>query len=199
MNPQTAIKQAADHLPRRGLALSGQEHWIDLIKIADLLILIGLSFVAYFLRHGSLVLPLNYILVTVGGIVVFSVSTRVLQAYWLSRLPRLNSQMTRVFWALIITLSLAALVLFFGKIGENFSRKWLLLWGLLSLIAMAGVRLYVQRRLLAEFNAGKLQRRVGLVSISEVADIEWVQEQLSHLNQKQAEVVATLTESARYS
>jgi Undecaprenyl-phosphate glucose phosphotransferase len=134
-----------------------------------LIVLAGFAAHAFYLDDRpffDLVYIVSIPLVAALAILVF----QGLGAYELNAVRALFRQGLRMLggWSLVILVTLAAF--FFLKIGDNFSRGWLVLWFGIGLVALMLERLAANLIVRSLTRAGRLDRRTAIVGGGEAAE-----------------------------
>ena len=137
----------------------------DGLRIGDVVLVILASAVAYHIRHGLVVPPLEIISTTLLAAVM------AFQLFWWMRLyderqaAGLVERIGKVTqgWTLLIV----AMVLlgYLTKTSVAFSRAWLILWYLLALVGFVGIRLMAASWLRRSRQRGRLARTVAVVDL----------------------------------
>ena len=172
-------------LPRAGTAVPLAETLVSMppqgsyspVVIAGILraVEFGLIVLAGFVAHAFYLddRPFFDIVYVVSIPLVAALSILVFQglgAYELNAVRALFRQGLRMLggWSLVILVTLAAF--FFLKIGDNFSRGWLVLWFGIGLIALMLERLAANLIVRSLTRAGRLDRRTAIVGGGEAAE-----------------------------
>jgi Undecaprenyl-phosphate glucose phosphotransferase len=140
---------------------------VELVRVADVVIVVLCGVVGYWLRHGNWEIPAPYLVAIAIGALL---TANVLHLGGLYELRRRVGTTTRigqllVGWA-VIGLSLIALA-YFTKNSNEFSRLWFAIWMVMSFACMLLARGIMHWQLEQWRHAGLLKIRVAVVGANE--------------------------------
>lgn len=115
-------------------------------------------------------LPWAYGLATVGAGILYVFLAQVGGAYRIVALRRLTPQLGRILVTWLVVFAALAIVAFFTRSGDDFSRGWFLIWFMIGLVAIIAFRAVVSARVRAWSRAGLLERRAVIVGGGEPAE-----------------------------
>ena len=135
------------------------------VRMIELLLVAGIGFAVYLgyvAREGESA----HLIYLVAVFTAAAANTLLLQAFDLYNVPALAAfvrSFTRI--ALAWTVVVAGLMAgaFFGKVGADFSRVWIVAWYASALLALFGERLLVSRLVRHWIREGRLNRRAVIV------------------------------------
>ena len=110
-----------------------------------------------------------YIAISLAGGFFGVLFIQAVDGYSVQSLQKVFQQLGRVLAAWTLVFALFAILAFFFKQGENFSRVWLGTWFLSGGVILAVSRIFIARAVHNLFQEGRLQRRVILVGGGERA------------------------------
>lgn len=134
----------------------------DFLRVFDALVLLACAYFAYVVRHGVWDLPQHYVGASVMGAVFFLTIAHTLGMYKFRRLRSISSQIWGLFITCLAALALSTTILFFGKIGDNFSRGWSLIWFAMTFVVLLGGHIIVMAWLRRQLSAGRYVRKVAV-------------------------------------
>ena len=138
---------------------------VSLTRLGELLGIAGVGIVIFAAYVGLAELSLT-VLYVVSAFFVASVAVltfEIMQLYQISVFKTLFHQLSRMAaaWTLVFAMVLA--VMFFAKIGDQYSRVWLGLWYLAGLGALLGGRVYLSYLIRWWARRGQLVRRAVVI------------------------------------
>lgn len=141
----------------------------DGLRVCDGIIVLLTAFIAYFVRHGTLMLPNYYIIGVVLSSVVFIIAAQGVGVYTV----RVNLSQVRCMLGLLIALLLTAVIylsfLFVIKSSDEISRLWLFYWIGISFIILNLLHMSFIRWLKKRVYSGSFQRTAVLYANADQA------------------------------
>lgn len=161
MSPLSANK---NNLLRAGKSLRnpGLETLGFLLRLAEPLLMIAASALAYLMRLGFDPVPSAYIGFTFVGTFIFATLASLLELYTPRRLHTPLTSMFRLMGALMGAFGAVIILMFLLKTSSDFSRIWLVVWLAFSLAGMVGVRAWVAFHILRRLKKGHLRSRLAV-------------------------------------
>jgi putative colanic acid biosynthesis UDP-glucose lipid carrier transferase len=155
---------------QQGFASDARAFLLVCLYIADILVIAGTGAAAHLVRNGSAILPQPYWAHVIVGFILFGNAMLLAGMYRFTALRRHREHLVVVtgFWTAVVLVLIA--IIYLGKLAEEFSRGWLLIWavgGWLGLIANRGLAWQAIRALRAR---GELVTRVAVVGSGAVAE-----------------------------
>jgi Undecaprenyl-phosphate glucose phosphotransferase len=137
--------------------------FLGTLRAADVAVVVCAGLASYALRHGSLQLPALYWWQIVAGCLLAGLALHCAPVYTFRSLRQRSRHLGYV--ALIWTASglVMIAVLFLLKLADEVSRAWLMLWMLVGLAGLVGVRLVCWHYLARWSQAGRLIFNVAVV------------------------------------
>ncbi|WP_417518347.1 undecaprenyl-phosphate glucose phosphotransferase [Minwuia sp.] len=136
---------------------------VGFTRFFDLAIILLAGWLAYVLRHDSLVLPAPYVAAMLVAAAVAANAFQFAGLYRFNELERIGSQLGRlaIGWTAV---SLALLAIsFFSKTSEDYSRIWVGIWLISSFLMLGGFRMALAWRIQTWKISGVLARNVVVV------------------------------------
>jgi putative colanic acid biosynthesis UDP-glucose lipid carrier transferase len=157
-------------MSRRSANLGHISHTLvrGLLRLADVLVVIGSAIVAYWLRHDTLDMPFYYQAAIVLAAVLTVNFTQLAGVYRFSVLEHVPSQILHAMaaWAgVLITLLIMA---YFTRTSDWFSRGWVLIWLGLAITGFILIRLVALFQLWRLRQRGELSTHVAIVGAGEL-------------------------------
>jgi Undecaprenyl-phosphate glucose phosphotransferase len=125
---------------RLTLGSDNQRVVIGLLRFADVTLVALTGIVSYWIRHGTLVVPEEYLVAIAIGALLAANYLQLARLYNFAELHRFALQfgtLTASWGAVILTLLLAG---YFGKVSENFSRVWAVSWFVSAYVVLVVAR-----------------------------------------------------------
>jgi Undecaprenyl-phosphate glucose phosphotransferase len=148
-------------LPQRGFALL-----LLLLRAGEPLLLVACGLLAFWLRMG----PVWPSVENLGliALAAFSYTTlgQLLGCYKAERLHKALFALPRLMLVVLLTLALVVVVLFSLKVSAEFSRLWLGMWLVFSLVSLIALRFWAERLIRHKRKAGLWRRRVAVYGLS---------------------------------
>jgi len=155
---------------------------LGLLRIADIVTIVAAALLAYYLRHGTFLLPTDYINATIAGVLVSLQLFHLGRLYDFKLLDQFFAEATKLvtLWS-GVGLTLIAIG-FFIKVSDDFSRIWVGLWLALSFFGFILLRVYLKLQLASWRRRGFLTRNLLVVGAGDHARrfIEHVQAMSRH-------------------
>ena len=147
-----------------------QKNNLSLIFL-DAFTLILCSLLMFKLRNPTIALSGSYqlliIIIVLLSLNIFSIAG----LYKSKKGQRIDQQLTNIAVSLIIVLLIVALLTFFSKSGESFSRLWLALTIVSAFFIIAGYRVYIWQLARKQHRLGYNQTRVAIVGASQLGEL----------------------------
>jgi Undecaprenyl-phosphate glucose phosphotransferase len=133
------------------------------LRVADVTVIALSGVASYAARHGTFNVPPLYWWQIVTGSIIAAIALHYAAVYSFQslRLPSRHLGQVALIWALTALVMIAAV--FFAKVADEVSRVWLMVWAVIGLVALAGVRGIYWLWLARLSQAGKLIRNVAVV------------------------------------
>ncbi len=137
--------------------------WLGIILIGMVIfaVYVGTADLAYVVLYG-----VSAVAVSSLAVLLFEM----MQLYQITVFKTFFYQISRLAAAWTITFAMVLAVVFFAKIGDQFSRVWLATWYLTGLVALIGGRLYLSYMTRWWAQSGKLVRRAVVIGGGEKAE-----------------------------
>lgn len=141
----------------------------SLKRVADIATILMAGYLSYVLRFGFVEAETVYgLLVLLGALLITLVGTSFgLYGSWRGR--NIWQHYRRVAWVCLLSFSLLFVLLVFSKTSSTFSRHWLALWVLFSLVALLVVRFAVYSILGWLRDRGANQKKILILGITPTA------------------------------
>jgi putative colanic acid biosynthesis UDP-glucose lipid carrier transferase len=153
MNPSAPALSPLSGIAALGVAL----------RVADGVMVVALSYLAYVLRHGAWQMPAPYVGMTLLGLFLYVGSAGFAGLYQPAILERGLLGLPRLAMVLGVSLLGVVAVLFMLKVSDQFSRLWMLGWGLGVFAGLFALRLWAAWFIDRQLDRGRWQRRVALL------------------------------------
>lgn len=152
---------------------------VGLTRLADLGVVLLAGWLAYALRHDSVVMPMTYVAAVGVGMALTANAFQVAGLYRFEVLESVGSQLGRIIagWTAVSLILLA--IGFFSKTSADYSRIWVGIWLGLGFATLMVFRLGLARQIAAWKKSGVMRRNVVIVGTGAQAErlIRYVREQ----------------------
>ena len=152
---------------------------VGLTRLADLGVVLLAGWLAYALRHDSVMMPMTYVAAVGVGMALTANAFQVAGLYRFEVLESVGSQLGRIIagWTAVSLILLA--IGFFSKTSADYSRIWVGIWLGLGFATLMVFRLGLARQIAAWKKSGVMRRNVVIVGTGAQAErlIRYVREQ----------------------
>lgn len=137
------------------------------VRIADCAVVAIVAFAAYWLRHGALIPPGNYLAATLLGVALTAQILHMTYHYDFPRLLQLMPQIGRLIsgWTAVVLALIA--IAFLTKTSDTFSRSWIVLWFSLTFAGFVVLRLGTALTLRGLRGDGRFRQQAIVVGAGE--------------------------------
>ncbi|MBK1663182.1 UDP-phosphate galactose phosphotransferase [Rhodospirillum rubrum] len=115
------------------------------VRALDLVVLAGGCLIGYGLRHGTLAMPEPYWAALIIAAFVFQGAGGGVGLYSRRRPGPLPSQLAAVLLSLVATFLVLFAIAYLGKVSQDFSRSWAVVWFFSAVFAMTALRIGLAR------------------------------------------------------
>jgi Undecaprenyl-phosphate glucose phosphotransferase len=143
---------------------------LGVLRAADVVAIVFAGVLSYALRHGVFDPPALYRWQLLAGSMVGAAALHCARVYTFRSLRRRSRHLGSVALAWAASALVMIAIVFFAKVADEVSRVWLLLWAVVGLAALAGVRLAGWVWLARWSRAGKLIFNVAVVGSRAAAE-----------------------------
>lgn len=137
-----------------------------MLRIAEPVWFIAAGWLAYMLRGHGAALPIDYIITIAMGTASFAVFSVVFGTYRAEKLPKLSWHLTGALGALALAMVVVVVLLFGFKSSAGFSRIWVAIWPLISMIGLITLRILATKHIRKQMKSGLWQRRVVVYGLT---------------------------------
>jgi putative colanic acid biosynthesis UDP-glucose lipid carrier transferase len=137
------------------------------LRVADAAILVASSIFTFWMRNDSLDLPTSYLIATCLSIVLLFTVGQVANLYRFETITRFPLQLGAASLSMSTVMATLAVVGYFTKTAEIFSRLWLFTWFFIAYAGIVIIRVVIVRRLEAWRASGGFRRRLAVVGAGE--------------------------------
>jgi Undecaprenyl-phosphate glucose phosphotransferase len=162
-----ATARIAERLPGRGSDV--QTILAGILRSADVAIVLGASFLAYWLWHGTLKLPSFYLTPTLLGALLAANFLHFVRAYSSEALRRPALQVGKAVAAWVAASAALVAIAYLTSTSIIFSRGWALLWLVLTPAGFILARGFAAARVARWRRRGLLSTRVAVIGAGELA------------------------------
>lgn len=162
-----AAARLSERLPGTGSDV--QTILAGILRIADLLIVLGASFLAYWLWHGTLALSSFYLTPTLLGALLAANFLHLVRAYSAEALRRPALQVGKAVAAWVAASAALVAIAYLTSTSIIYSRGWALLWLVLAPLGFILVRGFAAARVARWRHRGLLSTRVAVIGSGELA------------------------------
>jgi Undecaprenyl-phosphate glucose phosphotransferase len=162
-----AAARLSERLPGTGSDV--QTILSGILRIADLLIVLGASFLAYWLWHGTLALPSFYLTPTLLGALLAANFLHLVRAYSAEALRRPALQVGKAVAAWVAASAALVAIAYLTSTSIIYSRGWAVLWLVLAPLGFILVRGFAAARVARWRRRGLLSTRVAVIGSGELA------------------------------
>ena len=187
-----AAARLSERLPGAGSDV--QTILAGILRTADLLIVLGASFLAYWLWHGTLTLPSFYFTPTLLGALLAANFLHLVRAYSTEALRRPALQVGKAAAAWMAASAALVAIAYLTSTSIIYSRGWALLWLVLAPLGFMLVRGFAAARVARWRRRGLLSTRVAVIGSGELARA--VARQLEDAPDQQYRVVGFFSDRA---
>lgn len=136
------------------------------LRLADVLIVLSSSVIAYLLRHGFVALPLEVMSTTLLAAILTFNLMHLSGAYGRHLAAGIGEQIGNAAQAWTLLFVTLVLLGYLTKTSEDYSRAWSIAWYLLALLGFVAARLVVAARLRRWRQSGRLARTIAIVDLA---------------------------------
>lgn len=133
------------------------------LRFAEPFMMFATGLAAYMIRQGFVELPAAYLLMILSTIVIYCVLAELLMIYQPHQMRQLLMGLPRASGALLGSFGGLVMLLFFLKISTDFSRIWMVVWLLLALICLTGLRIWASVTMRRRIKRGLWVRRLAVL------------------------------------
>jgi Undecaprenyl-phosphate glucose phosphotransferase len=187
-----AATRLSERLPGAGSDV--QTILSGILRSADLAVVVGASFVAYWIWHGSLALPSFYLTPTLLGALLAANFLHLVRAYSAEALRRPALQVGKAAAAWMAASAGLVAIAYLTSTSIIYSRGWAVLWLVLSPLGFILVRGFAAARVARWRRQGLLSTRVAVVGTGDLARA--VARQLEDAPDQQCRLVGFFAETA---
>jgi putative colanic acid biosynthesis UDP-glucose lipid carrier transferase len=187
-----ATARLSERLPGRGSDV--QTILSGILRSADVAIVLGASFLAYWLWHGTLTLPSFYLTPTLLGALLAANFLHFVRAYSPEALRRPALQVGKAVAAWVAASAGLVAIAYLTSTSIIYSRGWALLWLVLTPAGFIIVRGFAAARVARWRQRGLLSTRVAVIGAGELAQA--VARQLEDAPDQQYRVVGFFADDA---
>ena len=187
-----ATARLSERLPGRGSDV--QTILSGILRTADVAIVVGASFLAYWLWHGALALPSFYLTPTLLGALLAANFLHFLRAYSPEALRRPALQVGKAVAAWVAASAGLVAIAYLTSTSIIYSRGWALLWLVLTPAGFILVRGFAAARVARWRRRGLLSTRVAVIGAGDLARA--VARQLEDAPDQHYRVVGFFTDGA---
>jgi Undecaprenyl-phosphate glucose phosphotransferase len=163
------------------------------LRAADILVVLGASFLAYWIWHGGFTLPSFYLTPTLLGAILAANFLHIFRVYSPEALRRPALQLGKATAAWMIASASLVAIAYFTSTSIIYSRGWAILWLVLVHLGFIVLRLVAAARVRRWRRQGLLSARVAVVGAGELAAL--AARQLEDAPDQQYRVVGFFAES----
>ncbi len=136
---------------------------MGLLRVADVVVVAATGWLSYYLRFDTAILETHAsLLIAVVAIVIANVFHRY-KLYDPAAVLKDPFQSKRMFLALFVMSFVVLIIGYVTKTSEDFSRTWLAMWGLFSVLFLILCRAFLNLKIVRWQDKGWLTRRIALV------------------------------------
>jgi putative colanic acid biosynthesis UDP-glucose lipid carrier transferase len=143
---------------------------IGLLRLADVLAVLGGGAFAFWLRNDLTDLPSHYIVAIVLGTIGLANVVEAGGMYHFQALARVRGQFGRVVLAWSLTMTVLIVIAYFARMSVDFSRIWAVTWFAVAAGMLVVNRVVAITRIERWRETGKLVRRIAVVGAGPKAD-----------------------------
>lgn len=133
------------------------------LKFVEPLILIACAILAYFLRHNSITAPEGYMVLTAAGTAGYVTLASFMGLYRTPVLVNIAGTFLKTLTAIFISFSAVVMGMFLLKIAQTYSRTWVVIWLLASIVGLLANRVWVRHIVISNMKAGAWRRRTAIL------------------------------------
>jgi Undecaprenyl-phosphate glucose phosphotransferase len=133
------------------------------LRAADIVVIVLAGVAGYGLRHGTLQIPTLYIWQIVAGTAIAAVALHAARLYTFRSLRQPTRHLVGVALSWGAAALLTTAIVFFARVADEISRAWVLIWALIGLAGLVGIRFAARYGLARWSRSGKLIFNVAVV------------------------------------
>lgn len=133
------------------------------LRFAEPCMLLVTGLIAYMLRQGFVGVPATYGVVIFSMLIIYGILGELLMIYQTHQMSQLLMGLPRAAGALLSTFGGMVLLLFMMKISNDFSRIWMMVWLVLAMMCLVGLRIWASITLRRRMKQGLWLRRLAVL------------------------------------
>ena len=161
--PPTGLPRARDRSGDSIHAGDARMMFLGAVRVADIVVILIASLLAYRIREGTYDLEYQYWLLIVIGCFVAASALGRAGVYSLTSLRDKASQLGRATAAWAVAVLAVVASIYFTKSGNEYSRAWVLIWAATGCLGLVGVRTVAWAGLSALRKRGRLALNVAVI------------------------------------